>query len=173
MEKNKDDLFKKDIAKIGIFKKNDILLTAVLLVVAACLIFITKGGFKGIFFENAAYENAASGQSAELRAVISVDGEDVLSVALSDDPEYARNSLELISAPSDTKIKNEECDDRGFSFELSSSLGSNSFLVSGGGISCIKADCPDRVCMNEGLISYDTETIVCLPHRLIVRVEPY
>ena len=24
MEKNKDDLFKKDIAKIGIFKKNDI-----------------------------------------------------------------------------------------------------------------------------------------------------
>lgn len=32
------------------------------------------------------------------------------------------------------------------------------------------ADCPDQICVNRGGISYEDETIVCLPHKLVVTV---
>jgi len=33
------------------------------------------------------------------------------------------------------------------------------------------ADCPDRLCVKQRAISKQGETIVCLPHRLIVKIE--
>lgn len=33
------------------------------------------------------------------------------------------------------------------------------------------ADCPDKLCMNYGKISKTGESIVCLPHRLVIRIE--
>ena len=32
------------------------------------------------------------------------------------------------------------------------------------------ADCPDKLCMHQGAISRDGQTIVCLPHKLVVEV---
>ena len=32
------------------------------------------------------------------------------------------------------------------------------------------ADCPDKLCMRQGAISRDGQTIVCLPHKLVVEV---
>lgn len=32
------------------------------------------------------------------------------------------------------------------------------------------ADCPDQLCMHQGAITRDGQTIVCLPHRLVVEV---
>ena len=42
--------------------------------------------------------------------------------------------------------------------------------VSGGRVRVLDADCPDRLCVRQGWISYDGESIVCLPHRLVVTV---
>ena len=42
--------------------------------------------------------------------------------------------------------------------------------VSGGRVRVADADCPDRLCVRQGWISRDGESIVCLPHRLIVTV---
>ena len=42
--------------------------------------------------------------------------------------------------------------------------------VSGGRVRVADADCPDRLCVRQGWISYDGESIVCLPHKLIVTV---
>ena len=42
--------------------------------------------------------------------------------------------------------------------------------VSGGRVRVREADCPDRLCVRQGWISYDGESIVCLPHKLIVTV---
>lgn len=42
--------------------------------------------------------------------------------------------------------------------------------VSGGRVRVSEADCPDRLCVRQGWISYDGESIVCLPHKLIVTV---
>lgn len=48
--------------------------------------------------------------------------------------------------------------------------GSNVVLVQPGRI-CVKdADCPDRVCVGMGWLEDQAMPIVCLPHRLIIRL---
>ena len=42
--------------------------------------------------------------------------------------------------------------------------------VSGGRVRVSDADCPDRLCVRQGWIAYDGESIVCLPHKLVVTV---
>ena len=42
--------------------------------------------------------------------------------------------------------------------------------VSGGRVRVAEADCPDRLCVRQGWISWDGESIVCLPHKLVVTV---
>ncbi len=42
--------------------------------------------------------------------------------------------------------------------------------VSGGRVRVADADCPDRLCVRQGWIDRDGESIVCLPHKLVVTV---
>ncbi|MBE6997982.1 MAG: NusG domain II-containing protein [Ruminococcaceae bacterium] len=42
--------------------------------------------------------------------------------------------------------------------------------VAGGRVRVSDADCPDRLCVRQGWISRDGESIVCLPHKLVVTV---
>ncbi len=42
--------------------------------------------------------------------------------------------------------------------------------VSGGRVRVMEADCPDRLCVRQGWIDRDGESIVCLPHKLVVTV---
>lgn len=51
-------------------------------------------------------------------------------------------------------------------FTIDSEYGSNTIQVSGGAISVIEADCPDKVCVNTGAISGGYVPIICLPHHL-------
>ncbi len=47
----------------------------------------------------------------------------------------------------------------------------NTVTVRDGAVCVSEADCPDRVCVRTGWVCADGETIVCLPHRLVVTVE--
>ena len=42
--------------------------------------------------------------------------------------------------------------------------------VADGRVRVSDADCPDRLCVRQGWIRYDGESIVCLPHKLVVTV---
>ena len=42
--------------------------------------------------------------------------------------------------------------------------------VADGRVRVLEADCPDRLCVRQGWIRYDGESIVCLPHKLIVSI---
>ena len=46
----------------------------------------------------------------------------------------------------------------------------NRIVIENGAVRVDSADCPDLVCVRTGSIRYDGEQIVCLPHRLVVRV---
>ena len=54
--------------------------------------------------------------------------------------------------------------------ELSDEHGSNTLLIQDGKASMINADCPDGLCVQQNPIGYNGETIVCLPHKLVIRV---
>ena len=49
--------------------------------------------------------------------------------------------------------------------------GYNILRIAGGAAAVIEADCGDRTCVRMGEISREGETIVCLPHRLVIRIE--
>lgn len=35
----------------------------------------------------------------------------------------------------------------------------------------VEATCPDQICVNQGAVQYEGESIVCLPHKLVITVE--
>ncbi|MCH5266575.1 MAG: NusG domain II-containing protein [Lachnospiraceae bacterium] len=48
--------------------------------------------------------------------------------------------------------------------------GTNTFHIKDGIASMTDADCNDHTCIRTGGISHTGETIVCLPHRLVLRI---
>lgn len=48
--------------------------------------------------------------------------------------------------------------------------GTNRVVVKDGKAYMECADCPDQICVNHVHIMYNAETIVCLPHKLIVTI---
>ena len=57
-----------------------------------------------------------------------------------------------------------------YSFTLEDESGTNTISVEQGRIRVSAADCPDRVCVNQGWISNGTVPIICLPHRLVIEI---
>lgn len=47
----------------------------------------------------------------------------------------------------------------------------NLVVVSDGKIAVTDADCPDKICVNTGAISKPGQTIVCMPHRVVVQIK--
>ncbi len=48
--------------------------------------------------------------------------------------------------------------------------GTNTVRVERGRIRVSEADCPDQICVHQGWISDGTVPIVCLPHKLMIRI---
>ena len=46
----------------------------------------------------------------------------------------------------------------------------NTLVIEGGKARVVEASCPDRICVGHGAIQYAGESIVCLPHRLVITV---
>ncbi len=48
--------------------------------------------------------------------------------------------------------------------------GENVLSISGHSATILSADCPDKSCVHQKAIRFDGETIVCLPHRVMVLI---
>ena len=59
-----------------------------------------------------------------------------------------------------------------YEFTLTDASGENTVRAEPGRIRIVSADCPDKICVDTGWISDSTAPIVCLPHRLVIRLEP-
>lgn len=49
--------------------------------------------------------------------------------------------------------------------------GTHVIRVQDGLVRVEEADCPDQICVRQGWIGQEGETAVCLPHRILVRVQ--
>ncbi len=49
--------------------------------------------------------------------------------------------------------------------------GTNLLIIRDGQVWMEEADCPDRLCVRQGAVSRVGESIICLPHELVVTVE--
>ncbi len=49
--------------------------------------------------------------------------------------------------------------------------GENTIMIQNGAVSMTAADCPDKVCVSMRRISRSGETIVCLPHKLVLEIK--
>lgn len=56
-------------------------------------------------------------------------------------------------------------------YVISGETGYNLLVISGGEAFITDADCPDRLCMKQKAISGKGESIICLPHKLVIQVE--
>ena len=54
--------------------------------------------------------------------------------------------------------------------EVVNEFGVNKITIKDGQVFMKKADCPDQYCVKHRTISKTNETIVCLPHKLVVEV---
>lgn len=48
--------------------------------------------------------------------------------------------------------------------------GHNTVVIEGGKVRMESADCPDRLCVKKGEISYAGQSIVCLPNKTVVEI---
>lgn len=75
-------------------------------------------------------------------------------------------------------VLDQSLDDMDFPFMYevrSEDEGVNVFVIdrteSGGiGMSCIEANCPDKICVDTGTVTLSDEPIVCLPHKVVARL---
>ncbi len=51
-------------------------------------------------------------------------------------------------------------------------IGRNLVRVEDGAVMVVQADCPDKVCVHTGPICQEGEVIACLPHGLIIYIQP-
>ena len=54
---------------------------------------------------------------------------------------------------------------------VDTAYGHNLVVIAEGQAYMSEADCPDGYCKNQGKISHENETIVCLPHKLVVEIK--
>lgn len=54
---------------------------------------------------------------------------------------------------------------------ISAHDGVNTLVIRGGRAYIGDADCPDGICVDHSPVSHVGETIVCLPHKLVIKIE--
>lgn len=55
-------------------------------------------------------------------------------------------------------------------YEVVTDRGTNLVVIEDGQVTVKEADCPDKVCVNHKPISMTGETIICLPHKLVIEI---
>lgn len=61
--------------------------------------------------------------------------------------------------------------DRNIQIVLGSEGRTNTLVIEDGAARVTAAGCPDQICVNHGAIRFAGESIVCLPHKLVITVE--
>lgn len=55
--------------------------------------------------------------------------------------------------------------------DIETDLGKNIIEISNGRVRILDADCPDKICVNDGFKSKPGEILVCLPHKVVIEIK--
>lgn len=55
--------------------------------------------------------------------------------------------------------------------DINTNIGVNTIKISKGEVQFIKANCPDKVCIKDGVIKKPGQSLVCLPNRIVVEIK--
>ena len=61
-------------------------------------------------------------------------------------------------------------EDRKVLLDYGQQEGMNVLVIENGSAAVTEADCPDKLCVKQRAVSRDGESIVCLPHKLVITV---
>ena len=114
--------------KISKKTKNDIILVAVILLIAAA----------GLLTVNLTRQEGSM-------VVVKIDGVETQRYSLCED-----RTVEIITGENDEF--------------------SNTLVIEDGKAYISQADCPDKICQEHRSVSYSGETIVCLPHKIVIEI---
>lgn len=56
-------------------------------------------------------------------------------------------------------------------YKIQNEDGENILRISKGKVWFQNADCPDKICVNTGKIQYAGQSIICLPHKVVVEIK--
>lgn len=71
----------------------------------------------------------------------------------------------------DKKIVYETTLDKDQIYEIKTSAGSNTLVIKNGEAYISRSDCKDHLCENQGRIKKAGQSIICLPHKVVVEVK--
>lgn len=60
--------------------------------------------------------------------------------------------------------------DENTSYDISTEYGENTLVIEDGYAFMSDADCPDRICVRHRKINKNGESIICLPHKVVVSI---
>lgn len=81
------------------------------------------------------------------------------------------NSNLIVTVSIDNEKEYEYPLDEDREFTVKSKYGTNNVIIKEGEVCVTDADCPDRLCVEQGKAGEQGDTIICLPHRMVITVE--
>ena len=54
--------------------------------------------------------------------------------------------------------------------QIETPYGTNTLVIKDGTVTVTDADCPDKICVRHPSVSRSGESIICLPHRLVISI---
>ena len=90
-------------------------------------------------------------------SVTNLDGKASFCIIEIDGEEFARYDLYALAEPRTIEIDNE--------------YGKNTIVIDSQGAKVVYTDCPDGYELKEGEITLPGQSLICLPHRLCIRLE--
>ena len=155
------------MSNISLFRKNDIILVLVLLLLAATGLFVFK------------ILNSGEGRTVR----VTIDGELFGEYPLGkegstgDDEEYdavidGTNSTSVIPDRSEEHLSKSDIKDTEYynMIKIQGKVGECILIIKDGEAYMQEADCPNQICVHHSPVSHKGETIVCLPNRVIIEI---
>lgn len=159
----------KQMEKVHVFHKNDIIIVLVLLLLAVAGLFVFK------IFNSGAGKTVRVTIDGELFGEYPLGSESDNQNADTEDPEfdavvggdgYIYNNIQ----DSGNALEANEIMD-GQIIKIPGIVGECILVIKDGEANMQEADCPNQICVHHSPISHKGETIVCLPNRVIVEIK--